>query len=439
MEKRLSYICQLLVDKNVREQVREYLKPSMIQNRLLKAFYEVLLSYETSEIDTNVFISELLKKTKVTEVELDLIIPMIAGHHPISDELLPKAITSVFDYVKETKLEYLMNLSLTGSMNTDTAIRHISDLSDLKYESNDNYVDMSDMQQLKVMKVEELPSEGIIKSSIGIINEVSTHKGYIPGDVVQVIAPPGVGKSMFMCQEGAYALLKGHKVAHIVLGDLNTFDLYTRYTSRLKDTSIASVVADASRDILHNLPVYRNLKMSVHPPEVLDADEIYRKVQKLIDNGWKPDLVLLDYDLNVRGDRENMYQTGGYLYNKLKALAMINKLVVMVATQPKTQYNESEVIGKGAASESSRKQQIVDWMITMGKNPKCPEVGTMHFPKARRGGDGISIRIAFESGKGLIRTINKQEYDDRLNNWNNSDIDSLIAEYGGLNNTGLRD
>lgn len=439
IDKRVSYICQLVIDKNVRDRVREYLKPSMIQNHLLKSMYEVLLTYDTSDIDIKVFLPELLKKVKLSDEDVEFVVNMITGYHPLSEELLPKAINTIFDYVKETKLEFFMNLSLTNSMTTDNAIKAISELQDLKYEDIDNYIDMSDISQLKSMKEEELPTEGIIKSSIGIINDISTYHGYIPGDVIQVIAPPGVGKSMFMCQEGAYALSKGHKVAHIVLGDLTNFDIYTRYTARLKDTSITSIVADASKGIMHNLSVYRNLKASVNPPEQLDADDIYNKIKKLCDNGWKPDLVILDYDLNVAGDRENMYQTGGYLYNKLKALAMIYKLVVLVATQPKSSYNESEIIGKGAASESARKQQVVDWMITMGKNPKCPEVGTMNFPKARRGGDGVAIRINFDGKKALIRTINKQEYDERVKNWNNSDIESLIAEYGGSNNTGLTD
>lgn len=437
IDKRVSYICQLVIDKNVRDRVRDYLKPVMIQNQLLKSIYEVLLTYETQEIDIKVFLPELCKKIKLSDEDVEFVVNMISSFHPISEELLPKAINTIFDYVKETKLEFFMNLSLTNSMTTDNAINAISELKDLRYEDDDNYIDMSDISQLKNMKEEELPTEGIIQSSIGVINDISTYHGYIPGDVIQIIAPPGTGKSMFCCQEGAYALSRGHKVAHIVLGDLTNFDIYTRYTARLKNSSITSIVADASKGVMHNLSAYRNLKVSVNPPEQLNADDIYRKIEKLCNNNWKPDLVILDYDLNVAGDRDNMYQTGGYLYNKLKSLAMIYKLVVMVATQPKSSYNESEIIGKGAASESSRKQQIVDMMITFGKNNKCPEVGTMSFPKVRRGGDCVSIRINYDGKKALIRTINKQEYDDRVKNWNNSDIESLIAEYGGANNTGL--
>lgn len=434
MDTRLTYICHLVFNRAVREKVHDCLLPQMIDNQILRESYKLLRTYEQDIINPVVFIAELSKRVQLSQTDIQEINQCIMdSSYELSEENLSRAINTIFDYIRETRLDYILNNRLTGDLTASSAISSISELKDLTY-SNSEYIDMSDMDQLIKMSKEDMPDESrIVKSSIGLINDVSAYHGYIPGDVVMICAAPGVGKSMLCCQEGAFALINGKKVVHYVLGDLTSFDIYTRYAARLTNNSISTIIADAGSGKLRNLSVFRNLKPKIAPPDTLSPEDIKSGIDELVKfKNFKPDMVIVDYDTNVLGDRDKMYQTGGILYNMMKSIAMEYKLVVLIASQPKVTYNEAELLGQSAAAESGRKQQVIDWMITLGRNQSCPTVGTLHIPKVRRGIPERSVRVKFDSSKACIRSISKQEYDKTVAEYVDTSLEQIAEDFQGL-------
>jgi hypothetical protein len=101
------------------------------------------------------------------------------------------------------------------------------------------------------------------------------------------------------------------------------------------------------------------------------------------------DMYVVDYDTNIATGSDSMYESGGELYDLLTSLAFSGKLV-FVASQPKIGFYGHEKIPMEGLAESSRKQQIIDLQITIGRAPgsgtHCGYVGVV---KNRRGSEGI--------------------------------------------------
>ena len=63
-------------------------------------------------------------------------------------------------------------------------------------------------------------------------------------------------------------------------------------------------------------------------------------------------VIIIDYDENIADEEDNMYKSGGQIYNKMALFAVVNRTVVFIAAQPRKEYWKMEVIPLEAASES---------------------------------------------------------------------------------------
>lgn len=125
------------------------------------------------------------------------------------------------------------------------------------------------------------------------------------------------------------------------------------------------------------------------------------------------DVIIIDYDGNLRKTFESMYESGEDIYNKAKNLAEINKSVVFIASQPKPAYWKEEMLPLEAAAESSKKQQIIDMMITLGR-PKGNTSGArfLFIPKNRRGEENKNFKLKMNGNSAYMYQITDEEYDD---------------------------
>src|SRR5690606_8984781 len=98
--------------------------------------------------------------------------------------------------------------------------------------STDLFYDFSDPQMILEARNADFPAGGVvIKSHFSLVNKSSSIKGYKYGDLVAVVAKPGVGKSTGMVDEGAYAIQQGFRVCHLFLGDMSEYDGFVKYMS----------------------------------------------------------------------------------------------------------------------------------------------------------------------------------------------------------------
>lgn len=257
----------------------------------------------------------------------------------------------------------------------------------------------------------------IIKSFIDGINQALQFKGYKPGDLIMVCAAPGVGKTMFMINEGANASMQGFKVLHLFLGDMKEYDGFVRYSSKytqIPQDDIVAMSIEQQQDMITKFNMqgyFSNIVVAAYAAGEITIDEMVQEVYRLQDeNHMHFDLILVDYADNLLPDSDMMYESGGNIYNKLSLLGSKNRSVIIVGSQPKPAYWDDEIIPKSAAADSSRKQHVIDVMLTMGMTNKGSTIGSIFMPKVRRGKEGKIIRIQTFFERAHLEALSEPEY-----------------------------
>lgn len=124
------------------------------------------------------------------------------------------------------------------------------------------------------------------------------------------------------------------------------------------------------------------------------------------------DVIIIDYDSNLKQPADNMYESGGIIYDQAKNLAQVNKSVVFMASQPNKAYWKNEMIPLEACSESSKKQMIIDLLITIGRPEGCNTgIRKVFIPKNRRGKENEILHAKMEGDTGFMYEISQEDYD----------------------------
>jgi hypothetical protein len=271
------------------------------------------------------------------------------------------------------------------------------------------------------LKAKDLPAGGrVIKSSLGLINSSLLYKGYKNGDLVMVVMKPKGGKSTYMVQEAAAAADQGFKVVHMFFGDFTEFDGLCKFMSCVTGDLISNVVNAPEHYKKRCESWLENWRVAAFPAFALDCNEIvsyarnYRKK-------FPFDMLVIDYDSNVRPPQDaGMYESGGVMYSTFKGFGQQEGPVVMIGCQPKIGFWDKEVLEFDSAAESSRKQHVVDIMITGGRNEKLKSIGTMHLPLVRRGESAVTTKVRFDDSHSRISEISPNEYEVILKQHHNA-------------------
>lgn len=252
---------------------------------------------------------------------------------------------------------------------------------------------------------EDLGNIQYIPTSFDCVKESSQpYDGYSTGQVVMVCAPPGVGKTLFLAHEVVKMMKENNtrkpeeqfKVYWLALGDMNRLDFIVRLTAIYSGDSFNDVKMNPKAYFTDEIrEAFRNVKISVVPAAHVDIYGVkYFIENSVVQPNFDPHVVIVDYDANLLSNRDTMYQTGEEVYNVASTISRpLGKpgRLVFVASQPKIEYWNQCPMPKEAAAESSRKQAIIDMMITIARDPRSArgsKVGKILVAKNRRGSDG---------------------------------------------------
>jgi replicative DNA helicase len=291
----------------------------------------------------------------------------------------------------------------------------ITDIETTRLDDFDRYL------KLKDDLFGSIDNNKIIKSFIPTINSKLTFGGFKPTDLITVVAAPGVGKTTFLINQGLSSALQGHNVLHIYLGDMNEVTAANRYMACLTGLPINTFLDTSNyKRFLDNDANFTvmNLGKRIHniefPIGSMSADKLRAVVLKLQEkHEIHFDLIIVDYADNLAQEKDSMYENGGMLYGKLKALASENKSVIITASQPQRTYYNSEVIPFEGVAESTKKLHIVDVSMTLGKPSRGANIATLHLAKVREGVTGDLIRLNLEANISRISEISEEVYSAR--------------------------
>ena len=282
---------------------------------------------------------------------------------------------------------------------------------------NSELLNMQNLSKLDVEEViqEELGGMDVVPSSFDFVRRASPWGGYIRGQTAMVVSEPGIGKSLFMLNEAVNFSKAGFNVKWIALGDMLKIDFVTRAASLVKKVNYKDVcIAPKKYFDSETREAIKNIDVSILPADTITIYELADALENEIAREEDLDVIIVDYDSNLKQLNENMYHGGREIYNTIAKLTRPKDKpfrLAFVASQPKIGFWGSEQPPKQSAGESSGKQAIVDMMVTIGKAPNIhsKHAGYMTMAKIRRGDEGVYA--AYQKRPwGELEEIDDQQY-----------------------------
>lgn len=263
---------------------------------------------------------------------------------------------------------------------------------------------------------DEAQSERTWKPFFTPLRQYLSSGGYIPGEVVVIAGATGRGKTMFSLSEAINLALQGAKVLYIALGDMLPKDFIYRtlsvYYSHqylkgdglwiqhyisdpgvIYSSSLSSILPQNLKSKALELwekmddRIKSNLEIHITEPDRLSVEDIYQTLQH--PSYQDVDVVVVDYDSNLRATSNSMYERGEEIYEGLVRIARskYKSRLVLVVSQVSKLYYGHEYVPLEALAESSRKQAIADIILTIGRNAQDADFhrGAIGLVKNRRG------------------------------------------------------
>lgn len=222
-----------------------------------------------------------------------------------------------------------------------------------------------------------------------------------------VVAPPGVGKSLYLVNQGANAIVDGKNVLYISL-EMSEDKIAHRFDSVLTDLN--------NRDLREKPLVKMRLKERLTEIESKTRGRLIIKefptgncnvnqlraylVQLRLHRDFVPDVIIVDYLELLRSNRhiDAEYQAQQRISEELRGLGVENNALVWTATQTNRQARRVNVITDAELGDSYGKIRTADWAISLNQTQEEYDEGTMRVfvMKARDSKQHYLINVSID-------------------------------------------
>lgn len=268
--------------------------------------------------------------------------------------------------------------------------------------------------------------------------------GLDKGKVGVIIGSSGFGKTTFATAIASYASTycselnnnDGFKVLQIYFEDKNR-DIARKHYARIatevagfdieaKDLTKTPVDAEEIRKVVDNYPdrerMKRNLRLKSFLTNTKSATDIERFIKRLINKGFKPDLVIIDYFeclLPEKGGYSNdsEWARQAKTMRKLENIATELDCAIWIPTQGNKGSFTSDLVTQDQAGGSIVKIQAAYVILSIARSIEDQEQNkaTLAVLKNRSGASGKVWRgIKYNNGTSVISCDDVIEYDNAL-------------------------
>ena len=230
--------------------------------------------------------------------------------------------------------------------------------------------------------------------------------GLGPGELGVVVAPSGVGKTWVLCALGAAAVRQGKTVVHY------SMELSEHYVGQRYDTIFTKIPSnqllekkEQIKEKINTLP--GKLKIKYFPPKGISSKKLELHIEKMVANGNKPDLIIIDYAdllLSHSNRSDSTYQEQGGIYIELRGMSGETEIPIWTASQANRTAIDSEVIEADKVSDSYAKVMNADFIMSSSRRSKdkLNNTARMYIMKNRFGPDGITFPCKMDTNVGVL-------------------------------------
>jgi replicative DNA helicase len=393
----IQLLNQIIVDKDFSHSIIDVIENNYFENKYFKIIIQMIKEYykkydHTPSFDTleQVAKSELQQETAV-KVVLDTIKKIKSAPIDGVDFVQEKALK----FCKQQELQKVMkkaqkiidggefeNYDTLEELVRDALLVGSKDTSMLDVFSNLDQVLDDDYRHpipMGIPGIDRLLKGGLAKGEIGVI-----------------LAPTGVGKSTVLTKISNHAFNLGFNVLQVFFEDnpkviqRKHFTLWTKIhpdeLSEKKEEVMTKV-----KEIKETMP--NELILKKLPSDTKTMLQIKNEIRKMIADGIKIDMVVLDYIDCIVPDKNlgDEWKSEGSVMRGFEAMCHELNIVGWTATQGNRSSISSEVVTTDQMGGSIKKAQVGHVIISVAKTLQQKEMklATIAITKSRIGDDGV--------------------------------------------------
>ena len=393
----LQLLNQIIVDKEFARSIIDVIEPNYFENKYFKILIQMIKEYY-KKYESSPSYETLLQITK-SEIQQELAAKIVIDTlKKVQDSPLEGS-----NYVQEKALKFCKQQELQKVM---TKAQKIIDGGEFE-----NYDTLEEMVS-KALQVGEVDrgTEDVFHNLDEVLNDDFRHPipmgipgidrllkgGLAKGEIGVILAPTGVGKSTLLTKISNHAFNLGYSVLQIFFEDnpkiiqRKHFTLWTGIAPddlATKKEEVMNKITDI-KETMSNKLVLKKL-----PSDTLTMMQIKNQVRKMIAEGNKIDMILLDYIDCVVPDKNlgDEWKSEGSVMRGFEAMCHELDIVGWTATQGNRSSISSEVVTTDQMGGSIKKAQVGHVIISVAKTLQQKEMNlaTIAITKSRIGKDGV--------------------------------------------------
>ena len=393
----LQLLNNIIVDKDFANSIVDVLDPKYFDNQYFKLMMQMVKEYYQKYEHAPTFATlEQLTKSEISS--------------PMAQKMVLDTISEVKEapiegstFVQEKSLKFCKQQELQKVM---SKAQKIIDKGD--FESYDHLEEMV-REALQVGEVDTGTADVFSNLDV-VLDDDYRHPipmgvpgidnllkgGLAKGEIGVILAPTGVGKTTFLTKIANNSFNLGYNVLQVFFEDnpkiiqRKHFTLWTGIApddlSNHKDEVMTKV-----KEIKENTK--NSLILKKLPSDTLTMNQIKNQIRKMIAEGNKIDMIVLDYIDCVTPDKNlgDEWKSEGSVMRAFEAMCHELDIVGWTATQGNRSSISSEVVTTDQMGGSIKKAQVGHVIISVAKSltQKEMNLATIAITKSRIGKDGI--------------------------------------------------
>ncbi len=393
----IQLLNQIIVDKDFSHSIIDVIEGSYFENKYFKIIIQMIREYYKKYDHTPSF--DTLEQVTKSEIQQETALKVVFDTiKKIKDASIDGA-----DFVQEKALKFCKQQELQKVM---TKAQKIIDGGE--FENYDTLEEMvreallvgsKDTSMMDVFSDLEQVLEDDYRHPIpmGIPGIDRLLKGGLAkGEIGVILAPTGVGKSTLLTKISNHAFNLGFNVLQVFFEDnpkviqRKHFTLWTKIhpdeLSERKDEVMTKV-----REVKTTMP--NELILKKLPSDTKTMLQIKNEIRKMVADGTKIDMIVLDYIDCVVPDKNlgDEWKSEGSVMRAFEAMCHEMNLVGWTATQGNRSSISSEVVTTDQMGGSIKKAQVGHVIISVAKTLQQKEMklATIAITKSRIGDDGV--------------------------------------------------
>jgi replicative DNA helicase len=219
--------------------------------------------------------------------------------------------------------------------------------------------------------------------------------GLAPKELAMVVAPPGVGKSLFLANQCARSVMDGKDVLYVSL-EMSEDRVAQRLDSiftRIKQSELkkgVKMLEDRLEQMQQAAPNMGRLKIKEFPTKRLTVTGLRAYLNQLRNyEDFVPDIIVIDYlELMTNQDVSmSEYMAQERIAQELRGIAVEHKCLVWTATQTNRKGKEVDIITDAELADSYGKIRVCDLAFSINQKEQEFDEGKarMFVMKSRNG------------------------------------------------------